>query len=228
MGIGPSIENVKLYYFDIPGKAEAIRLALSYCEIPFEDIRLTREEFNEKKLSGELAFGQVPLLKVGDEAVVQSNNILRLIGKLSGKVYPSDPLQAAKVDAILDQLNDAFTGVVVEKYGRRFGFELDEHTSSEVRSLIASDVMPRHFDYFTSLLKSSPTFWIAGTENPSIADFAFVTAYEIFCITRADVPEYQEVVSGIRESPEFSAIRHKFYNLPSVIQWYHDHDEEKE
>ena len=46
--------KLQLLYFDIPGKAEAIRLACAFSGIEFEDIRMTREEFMQKKLSGEL------------------------------------------------------------------------------------------------------------------------------------------------------------------------------
>ncbi len=48
---------IKLFYFDNGGRAEAIRLALSYGGVQFEDIRLTREEFAEKKAAGFFKFG---------------------------------------------------------------------------------------------------------------------------------------------------------------------------
>jgi hypothetical protein len=35
----------KLYYFDIPGKGEAIRLACAYAGYEIEDIRLNQDEF---------------------------------------------------------------------------------------------------------------------------------------------------------------------------------------
>lgn len=49
----------KLYYFDIPGKAEAARLACMYGDFPIEDIRLSRDEFLAMKEEGKLPFGQV-------------------------------------------------------------------------------------------------------------------------------------------------------------------------
>lgn len=49
----------KLYYFDIPGKAEAARLACQYANFPIEDVRLSREEFLAMKEAGKLPFGQV-------------------------------------------------------------------------------------------------------------------------------------------------------------------------
>jgi hypothetical protein len=49
----------KLYYFDIPGKAEAARLACQYGRFPVEDIRLDRDQFNAMKEAGTLPYGQV-------------------------------------------------------------------------------------------------------------------------------------------------------------------------
>ena len=48
---------VKVYYFDIYGKAEPIRMLLSKAGVVFEDIRLTNEELAVLKASGNLEFG---------------------------------------------------------------------------------------------------------------------------------------------------------------------------
>ena len=39
----------KLYYFDIPGKGEAIRLSCAYAHFPLVDVRPSREEFIQMK-----------------------------------------------------------------------------------------------------------------------------------------------------------------------------------
>jgi glutathione S-transferase len=39
----------KLTYFPLRAKAEAIRLALHYKGIPFEDVKVTKEEWPSKK-----------------------------------------------------------------------------------------------------------------------------------------------------------------------------------
>jgi len=64
------------------------------------------------KVSGELPFGQVPALRTtdGKNLLVQSAAIYRFIGKHNSSkkpasLYPQDFVDAAKVDAILDQDN---------------------------------------------------------------------------------------------------------------------------
>ena len=48
---------VKVYYFDIYGKAEPIRMLLSKAGIAFEDVRLTDEQLAALKAEGNLDNG---------------------------------------------------------------------------------------------------------------------------------------------------------------------------
>lgn len=109
--------KLKLYYFNIPGKGEAIRLACAYGGIPLDDFRMHANEFHELKVSGKLAFGQVPALSVDDNTMIfQSAAIMRYVGKLTGLYPTDDDLYAAKIDMIVDSENDLFTGLSVSRY----------------------------------------------------------------------------------------------------------------
>jgi glutathione S-transferase len=109
--------KLKLYYFNIPGKGEAIRLACAYGGIPLEDFRMHANEFHDLKVSGKLAFGQVPALEVnGSTMITQSAAIMRYVGKLTGLYPTGDDLYAAKIDMIVDSENDLFMGLAVSRY----------------------------------------------------------------------------------------------------------------
>merc|ERR1712071_460590 len=114
---GNETPPVKLYYFDIEGKGEGIRRALYYSKIPFIDVRLDRATFMKMKESGELPFGQLPALRTADgkHLLAQSAAIYRYIGKISS-LYPEDLIEAAKVDALMDQEADMFVGLTVSTY----------------------------------------------------------------------------------------------------------------
>lgn len=91
---------------------------------------------------------------------MQSRAILRYIARIgdSGKeederLYPNDPVLAAKVDAILDQEADAFMGLRITRYKGRFGFGFldDSKNADQLDAAVKSineEVIPRFFTFF--------------------------------------------------------------------------------
>ena len=57
---------MKLEYFRAHGRAQQIRLILNYCKVEFEDVYLTREEFEANKLANKYNNGHVPCLFLDD------------------------------------------------------------------------------------------------------------------------------------------------------------------
>ena len=161
-------------------QGEAIRQICKYCKLDLVDYRFkSRDEF--VKMKPDLAFGQVPALEVTKNGktswLFQSASILRFLAKISGKdsLYPKDPIIAAHVDMICDQEADAFQGFRVARYKDRFGFSsetvLTPDVEKNVKATINRDIIPRHLGYMERLLKSGGTGYLAGTKEPTIADF---------------------------------------------------------
>ena len=115
----PSSTKLKLYYFDIVGKGECIRLACAQAGIPLEDVRIPlddRKLFEQLKNEGKLMFGQLPAVQLEDGTILtQTSAIMRYIGKLGG-LYPTCMESAALVDAVMDEEVDLFVGLSVSKY----------------------------------------------------------------------------------------------------------------
>jgi len=213
----PTSRKLKLIYFDIPGKGEAIRLACAYARVPLEDHRITTEQFQKMKASGELKFGQVPALVVDDKhTLIQSASIMRFLGRLTG-LHPQCDIQAALVDAIVDQEADMFLGLTASRYRERFGFGcLDDATVTQVRKSLNDEVLPRHLTFLERLLRESSTPYLANTERPSIADFIIV-------------PRLQWLQSGandgisrdiLRAFPGVQAYIKNFLKLPEIAAYY--------
>ncbi|CAE8628247.1 unnamed protein product [Polarella glacialis] len=101
--------SMTLKYFPISGRAEPIRLALLLGKFQYYDQRIEGEEWEAKHKKG-TPFGQLPILVVDGKQLSQTKAILRYIGKLSMHeghyLYPQDPLQAAKVDEVMDAFDD--------------------------------------------------------------------------------------------------------------------------
>jgi glutathione S-transferase len=99
--------DVKLTYFGIGGRAEAIRMCLFLGGVKFEDIRISQEEFGALKASGKLPAGQVPVIQAGNMTMTQSNAMLRYFGKRGG-LYGDTPIQKFWSDWSLDTFDDFF------------------------------------------------------------------------------------------------------------------------
>lgn len=89
-----------LTYFDIPtSRGEEIRLALTIAGVPFNDERLTREQWNARKESS--PFGALPIFsQEGKPALSQSNAILRMLGTQHG-LLPNDAWESARHEAVM-------------------------------------------------------------------------------------------------------------------------------
>ncbi|GLX80348.1 hypothetical protein tinsulaeT_36880 [Thalassotalea insulae] len=99
-----------LRYFDVDGgRAEPIRLALSYGGIAFEDYRFPYSVFEQERKQTPL--NQVPVLTIDDKVITQSNAILRFVGKQTN-LYPQDLFQALICDEVMDAVEDCIDKIV--------------------------------------------------------------------------------------------------------------------
>ena len=164
--------KLKIYYSHTPfWRAEVLRVSLFIGNIPFEDIRISSEEFKEVILTGklrkeiEIPFHQLPVLEINGKIIGQTGGIARYCGKLS-KLYPKDDLQAAKVDQIIDSASD-ITNLVSPTVR-----EKNEIAKKELRKRLTNKLLPRWFNYLEKLLqKEENSEWFVNNQI-SIADIA--------------------------------------------------------
>jgi len=153
----------KLTYFDIPGRGQPIRDAFKIGGVAFEDERISFPDWPTKKAT--TPFGSIPILTVGDVVISQSNSILRYVGNLTG-LYPKDTLQGAKVDEIMDAVEDFFGAKIVPTL-----FLQDKDKIKELREEIVKTSGPAFFgklDKVMGLSGASCGYCVGG--KLSVAD----------------------------------------------------------
>src|SRR5207253_1774683 len=97
----------KLTYFDAAtSRGEECRLALHVAGLPFEDERLTRDQWAARKAS--TPFGALPVLVTDGRQLAQSNAILRFIGSQHG-LHPVEPFEAALHESLMCAVEDLRT-----------------------------------------------------------------------------------------------------------------------
>ena len=158
---------MRLIYFDFPGRGEAIRDALRMGGVAFEDLRLSFPEFQARRAAGQLPWDTLPVLEFDDgRQLGQSNALLRWAGAEAG-LTPVDPLDALRVDALLDNIED---------YGTRLSVSIrvsDEAVRAALRAELAERWLPEWFRLLERRLAEAGRGWLVGAAL-SIADLKAV------------------------------------------------------
>lgn len=171
--------SYKLFYFDFNGGAgEPTRNAFRYANIPFEDVRVKYGDWPAIKASDKCLYGQMPLLEIDGKPFAQSMAILRYVGKVTG-LYPTDPVEALRVDELLDAVIDLRTKISPT-------YSLPEPERIAARQILAEDFIKPHLMKIECRI-SLPSFagYAVGDEL-TIADLALANEIEGYRSGRLD------------------------------------------
>ena len=204
---------IKIYYSHLPfWRAEVLRVSLFIKDIPFEDVRISREEFINLIKTGFLPngkrspFHQLPVIEVDGEIIGQTGAIARYCGKVSN-LYADDMLKAAKIDQIIDAATD-ITNVVSPTIR-----EKDEVKKMEDRKILVNKLLPRWFRYLENLLLEDDSTWFV--EKMTIADIAMWRLLGWLTSGIIDgIP-----TSIIDDFPKLKNIHHQVHTHPKVQEW---------
>lgn len=127
--------QLKLTYFDFAGRGEIARLALVQGGIAFDDDRVTGEQFAARKAS--LPLGQVPVLEVDGTTYSQSLALARYGAKLGG-LYPTDALEALRVDMVLETIKDLTPTMIDIVF-----YIKDESVKADKTKQLLTETLPR-------------------------------------------------------------------------------------
>lgn len=157
--------KLKLTYFNMPGRAEPVRLALKINGIDFEDNRISGPEFGALRQSDALPLGSVPTLEVDGLVMTQTGAMLRYVAKLGDAgLYPEDPFEAFIVDSVIDCFNDTLATAMAPSFR-----EQDLEKRIAMRRELATGTMAKVFKHTESLIARSGGPFLLG-DRLSIAD----------------------------------------------------------
>ena len=204
---------IKIYYSHLPfWRAEVLRVSLFIKDIPFEDVRISREEFIHLIKTGFLPngkrspFHQLPVIEVEDKIIGQTGAIARYCGKVSN-LYSDDMLKAAKIDQIIDAATD-ITNVVSPTIR-----EKDQKKKMEDRKVLVNKLLPRWFRYLENLLSEDGSTWFV--EKMTIADIAMWRLLGWLTSGIIDgIP-----TSVVDDFPKLKNIHHQVHTHPKVQEW---------
>ena len=201
----------RLFYFSVPGRAEASRVALELSSLDWEDVEVNGETFNLMKNDGDLPWGMLPILQTSNGTIAESSAILRYAGKFAGLV-PEDEYEAAKADEFMDGM-----GPLARVLDTTFGIsDLDERISLRKALFEVGGKGSDNLQLLENKIGESKTGWAANTTNMSIADLKLFT--ELFALFSGNYDGIEATV--ISRYPNLLKYHSKVANDERILNHY--------
>ncbi|TMW63439.1 hypothetical protein Poli38472_002380 [Pythium oligandrum] len=191
--------QLKVTYFEgIPGRAELTRLALVYGGLKFENELLSFPEWAERKPS--MPLGKLPACEVDGKLYIQSMAIARYAGRLTG-TYPAEPLEALKVDMILETLVEA-----MEKWIEVNFYTKDETLKAEKIKAAETEFFPKIFSFIEKSIEGK---FLLG-EQVTLADLSMLDLYTnalpLFPgFLMSSYPKVAAILEALKANPNIAA-----------------------
>lgn len=234
-------DNPILVYFQLKGRAELSRLIFTCGEVSFEDQRLSFEDYAQMRSRGDLPFGQLPILKLGDTVISQSCAIARYAAKQAG-LYPIDHLQAGLSDMIVDawrDIQDLLYGCYVDRVVEKGQFIMKMRDASvkvkRLNEYFATSV-PMHLEQFEQMIaQNQGASFLIG----SSLTWADIAVFDMLCtldnaakfwnnpssflyIPEPDGP-YQPPKDLLQPYPKLQALKNTVSQIPQITAWLQAH-----
>ncbi|CAG0918809.1 unnamed protein product [Notodromas monacha] len=188
----------KLIYFDMPGRAEFIRMLLHQAGVEFEDFRFPREAW--PSLKPEMPFGQVPVLEVNGKKLSQSHAIARYIAREHG-LAGSTAWESAICDQMVDAIVDLLQPYAVWQYHGKTDAEKED-----ARSKLLNVMFPSFCDRMVKSIKKNNAGWLVCDQ---------VTWADVYLAFIAETLEKAEP-GTLEKYPEIAEFQKKVYDLPNM------------
>mmetsp|Transcript_14474 Transcript_14474/g.22003 ORF Transcript_14474/g.22003 Transcript_14474/m.22003 type:complete len:233 (-) Transcript_14474:210-908(-) len=209
-----SNQKVKLTYFDIPGgRGEALRLTMWIGKVAFDEERIAFKDWGAIKPTTKWA--SLPMLTLpSGQRLAQSRAVGRYLGKQCG-LYPTDLIEACKVDEVMDALEDMFGATVNAGAGLKDKKAREAARKEVVESGRTADLLKR----FEAYAKEN------GKDGHIVGDKLTLADIYFFCYTTffLNTGFYDGVPTDCfngKKYPLLQKIRSKVASHPQVVARY--------
>uniref|UniRef100_U5EWQ3 glutathione transferase n=1 Tax=Corethrella appendiculata TaxID=1370023 RepID=U5EWQ3_9DIPT len=191
--------DYKVYYFNVKALGEPLRFLLSYGNIPFDDIRITREEWPALKPT--MPMGQMPVLDVDGKKVHQSIAMSRYLAKQVGLVG-ADAWEDLQIDTVVDTINDFRLKIGVVSY------EPDDEVKEKKLVTLNNEVIPFYLEKLDDIARENNGYLANG--KLSWADLYFTAILDYLnYLTKTDLvanhPNLRQVTLNVLDIDQIKA-----------------------
>ncbi|CAG5129349.1 unnamed protein product [Candidula unifasciata] len=167
--------KITVTYFDFSGRAECIRLVLTYAGKEFVDNRIKQEQWPGIKPKS--PFGQLPFVEIDGKVYGQSLALANFFAR-EFNLYGKSNLDSLKIDQ-LAQLNEDYIQEVVKVFR-----EPDAEKKAAIEKNIKEVVAPKFWAFYERLLKENNGQYFVG-QSVTLADLIAYDAVTGFIKTYA-------------------------------------------
>lgn len=195
--------SYKLYYFNQMGRGELIRWILLQAGLPYEDIRLTDQEWAEFK--PKTPYGKIPVLEVDDgKLLAGSGPIARYLAEEHG-LAGSNAFENAELAGLNDLIEDVQMKMVL------MFFEKDEKRQAEMKQTLQEKELPEFLGILEKRITSngSPEGWIYGSKVTYV-DMSVVLTTGFLVMIDPGMLEGYTAISKLKAAVE---------SLPKIAKW---------
>ncbi|KAL0491993.1 glutathione S-transferase [Acrasis kona] len=183
--------SITLTYFDIQGKAEAIRLLFEDQGIKYDEEKVGANWPQKKQeliSKGIAPFGQVPVVSIGDKHLSQTLAIMRYFDREQKLTETSDEKYYA--DALADGVEDWRTQYVRNVY---------QNTQEEFEKF-CDEKFPHYVKIYEKFLSQSKYKPFFVTKQPTFADYLILDMILLMQRVRKDVLKDAPLLTNFLET----------------------------
>ncbi|ETW06445.1 hypothetical protein H310_02701 [Aphanomyces invadans] len=203
--------HLKLTYFDMAGRAEPTRLALTIAGVPFEDDRVSWGQWPSIKTT--VPFHQLPVLHVDGQVLCQSHAIARYVGSLTGLYPEGNKLLACRVDEVSDYVEDIMRTIYATVHDK------DPGNTKAMCTKLAAVTLPEMFGLLDARLADT------GVNSPWFLSGMTVADLDVYCMVAFIKSKFLDhlPVNLCDDYPKIMGIFKAVASHPAVIAWNKAH-----